>query len=308
VTEIRPARPDELPALTTIAGDEERNAATAAYLTGLLESGASRREWCLVADPGTGIAAGNIVLWAPPGRDVPTDFVLFEPVDAGTAEALLAAAGDLARGLGAGRQAHVLDQPAAAPQFQRDPDFRGKVLSAAGFGLDRDGRRFSWSAAAGVPATDPRLSWRSLAELGNQPFVDFIEDALRDTADAIFRAEIEEHGVRGAAELNFADCLGFDHQPEWFEIGYAADGSPAALSLAANNGVVPIVALIAVSSAHRGQGFATAALARCTQVLAGTGATAIRGDCDVANTAMARAFERCGYDNFANRTMWSRLL
>lgn len=308
MTVIRPARTHEIPALTTVAGDDERNAATAAYLEKLLDVGCTRPEWCLVAEAADGTLRGNVVLWSPPGRDLPMDIVLFEPHDAALGAELLAAAGDLARSLGAEDQGHVLDQPAQAPQFQRDPQLRADLLSAAGFTLDRDGCRFKWGPDSAVPSQDQRLTWKSLADLGEEPFVDLLQDALSQTADAIFQAEVADHGLRAAAELNFQECLEYEHKPEWYEIGFTTDGSPAALVLAARNATFPVIALIGVASGHRGQGFATAAVARGTQTLAGEGATEVRGDCDAANIGMFKAFQRCGFDNFADRQMYARAL
>lgn len=308
MTDVRVAQADEIPTLVEVPGDPTRNAATADYLAGLLTSGCTRPEWCLVAVGAEGRPTGSIVLWTAPGRSVPMDFVLFEAPDAAVGAALLAAAGGLARDLGAERQGHVLDSPAQAPQFQRDPEFREKMLVEAGFTLDRDGCRFSWTAADPLPAQDPRLTWQSLATLGEAPFVDLLTDAFADTADSIFQAEIAEHGRRGAAELNLRECLEFDHEPQWFEIGFDASGTPAALSLPARNAVFPIVSLIGVATAHRGKGFATAAVARATQTLANAGATEIRGDCDRANVAMYHAFQRAGYTNFADRKMFDRTL
>ena len=47
---VRPARANEIPALTTFPDDSERNASTAAYLELLLAKECTRPEWCLVAD------------------------------------------------------------------------------------------------------------------------------------------------------------------------------------------------------------------------------------------------------------------
>ena len=80
---FRTACPGELPALTTYPDDDERNAATAAYLSGLLASGCTRPEWCLVAER-DGRLIGNVVLWTMPGRTVPMDIVLLEPGDPDT--------------------------------------------------------------------------------------------------------------------------------------------------------------------------------------------------------------------------------
>ncbi|MEU5665559.1 GNAT family N-acetyltransferase [Streptomyces longwoodensis] len=304
---LRTARPDELPALTTSSDDDERNAATAAYLTALLESGCTRPEWCFVAEQ-DGRLAGNVVLWTMPGRQVPTDIVLLEPGDPDTGRALLAHAAQQARDLGAEVQGHVLDTPAQAPQFQRDPQEREALLVGAGFTVARDGRRFAWTVGDPMPAQDRRLHWRSLADLGVEPFVDLLADTFTDTADSIFRAEIAEHGLRGAAERNVADMLEMDHRPGWFEIGYDAADQPVALSMPARTASSAVIGLVAVARAGRGRGYATAVVARGTYVLAEAGCGEIRGDCDAGNTAMAKAFQRAGYRNFAHRKMFTRPL
>jgi len=66
--------------------------------------------------------------------------------------------------------------------------------------------------------------------------------------------------------------------------------------------------MVGVATGHRGKGYATAVVARGTQILVAGGATEIRGDCDAANIAMFKAFQRCGYANFANRKMFRRPL
>ncbi|MEU3556029.1 GNAT family N-acetyltransferase [Streptomyces fragilis] len=304
---IRTARPDELPALTVFPGDGERNAATAAYLTGLLESGCTRPEWCLVAER-DGRLAGNVVLWTIPGRDVPMDLVLLEPGDADTGRALLTYAGRLARELGARTQGHVLDTPAQAPQFQRDPQLRETLLVGAGFTVARDGCRFAWTVGDPIPAQDERLHWRSLTDLGEEPFVELLADAFADTSDAIFQAEVAEHGLRGAAERNVADMLELDHRPGWFEIGYDAAETPVAISMPARTPGSAVIGLVAVARAGRGRGYAGAVVARGTHVLVDAGFGEIRGDCDAGNIGMCKAFRRAGYRNFANRKMFTRPL
>lgn len=304
---IRPAHPEELPSLTAYPNDEERNTVTAAYLTQLLHSGCTRPEWCLVAER-DGELVGNVVLWTMPGRAVPTDIVLLEPDDSETGSSLLEHAAELARSLGGETQGHVLDVPSQAPQFQRDPDLREQLLAANGFSVTRDGCRFLWQAGDPMPAEDHRLHWRSLADLGHEPFVDLLADAFSDTKDSVFLAEIAEHGLRGAAERNLADMLELDHQPDWFEIGYDQQGQPVAISLPARNPSSAVIGLVGVATAGRGHGYATAVVARGTQILVTNGATEIRGDCDANNIGMIKAFRRAGYRNFANRTMFSRTL
>lgn len=304
---VRPARPDELPALTTHPDDDERNTATAAYLSGLLESGCTRPEWCLVAER-EGRLVGNVVLWTVPGRAVPMDIVLLEPGDPDTGEALLAYAADQAREWGAHTQGHALDSPAQPPQFQRDPQQREKLLAEAGFTVARDGCRFRWTADEPVPPQDERLHWRSLADLGATPFVELLADTFTDTKDSIFQVEIAEHGVRGAAERNVAEMLELDHRPGWYEIGYEAAGTPVAISMPARTPTSAVIGLVAVARIGRGRRYATGVVARGTRVLLDAGATEIRGDCDAGNIGMFKAFQRAGYRNFANRKMFTRRL
>jgi RimJ/RimL family protein N-acetyltransferase len=307
VLTIRPARPEELPALTTYPNDDERNAATSAYLAGLLDSGCTQPAWCLVAER-EGTLVGNVVLWTVPGRPTPMDLVLLEPGDDESGAALLARAAELARSLGAQTQGHVLDTPSQAPQFQRDPQRREQLLVGQGFSVVRDGCRFLWQAGDPLPAQDERLHWRSLAELGAELFVDLLADAFSDTRDSIFLAEIAEHGLRGAAERNLADMREMDHKPEWFEIGYDRQARPVAASLPARTPSSAVIGLVAIATAGRGHSYATAVVARGTRILTADGATEIRGDCDAGNTAMFKAFQRAGYRNFANRRMFSRPL
>jgi RimJ/RimL family protein N-acetyltransferase len=307
VPSIRAARPEELPALTAYPNDDERNSATAGYLSGLLDSGCTRPAWCLVAERNDELV-GNVVLWTIPGHPVPMDLVLLEPGDDQTATALLTHAAELARSLGAQSQGHVLDTPSQAPQFQRDPRRREQLLAAHGFSVTRDGRRFVWQAGDPVPAQDDRLHWRSLAELGEEPFVDLLADTFTDTRDSIFLAEIAEHGLRGAAERNLAEMLELNHERDWFEIGYDQQDRPVAISLPARTPSSAVIGLVAVATAGRGHGYATAVVARGTKILVTAGATEIRGDCDTGNIGMSKAFQRAGYHNFANRRMFSRPL
>ncbi|EPH44668.1 GNAT family N-acetyltransferase [Streptomyces aurantiacus] len=310
MTLIRSARPHELPALFELPEDPERNAATRAYLGQLLDSKCTRPEWCLVAEDGAGQVTGSVVLWTVPGQDVPYAFVLFEaPADQdATGAALLDAAVTRARALGADELEHVVDSPAQEPQFQQDPERRAELLRRSGFRVIRDGRRFRLRVPGELPADDPRLTFRSLAGLGPEPFIDLLEQLLAETADARLAADVQEYGARRAAEKIFELTASMRHEPQWWEIGYDADGSPAVISLPAENPSVPVIGFIGVAPAHRGKGYAASAVVRGTRILAANGAEEIRGDCDAANTAMAKAFTRAGYENFADRLEFHRSL
>ncbi|MEU6758498.1 GNAT family N-acetyltransferase [Streptomyces sp. NPDC046685] len=309
MTLIRTARPDELPALFEHPDDTERNDAARAYLGELLEARCTRPEWCLVAEDG-GRLVGSVVLWTLPGQEVPYAFVLFEAA-AGAERAgadLLEAAAAAARGLGAQELEHVVDSPAQEPQFQREPKRREELLSGSGFQVIRDGRRFRLRVPGELPADDPRLTFRSLTDLGRGPFVDLLEELLVDTADARLTDGVRVHGARGAAERLFEDMTELTYEPDWWEIGYDAAGAPAVISLPARNPSAHVIGFVGVAPAHRGNGYAASVVVRGTRILAAHGATEIRGDCDAANTAMAKAFGKAGYENFADRLEFSRAL
>jgi len=306
LTEIRTARAEEIPNLTTMDGQVERNEATAAYLTGLLANGCTRPEWCFVAEK-DGELVGNMVLWTAPGKDVPTDFVLFDAPwdDPELGLRILRHGFAAAKELGATELSHMLDMPAQAPQFQDEPEARQALYREAGLSLARDGNRFQWLAGSEVPAQDPRLTWRSLAEIGREPFVDLLEKLLADTGDALLQADVEKLGLRGAAELVLDDMSSMRHEPEWFELGYDENGSAAVVSLPAHNPSFAVIGFVGVSPDHRGKGYSASIVARGTQILVANGATEIRGDCDAGNVAMYKGFERAGYVNFANRRAYS---
>ncbi|MFC6018935.1 GNAT family N-acetyltransferase [Plantactinospora solaniradicis] len=311
MTTIRTAHPDEIPALVQYPDDAERNDATRAYLTDLLGKGCTRPQWCLVAQDGDRLV-GSVVLWSLPGGEAPTDVVLLEAPwgdpELATGLGLLTEAATVARAHGATRLGHAIDSPAQAPQFQRDRERRIDLLSRSGFAVARDGRRFRWLAGAELPAQDPRLHFRSLAELGPDPFVDLLEALLADTADARLGADVRAHGPRRAAELLFEETAELDHEPQWWEIGYDADGSPAVVSLPASNPSFPVIGFVGVAPDHRGRGYSRSVVARGTRILVENGATEIRGDCDVENIAMYKGFQRAGYDNFADRLEFARSL
>lgn len=307
---IRTARATEIPSLTVYPGEDARNASRAAYLTMLFDKKCSSPEWCFVAEGADGTPIGNIVLWTRPGGDTPTDFVLFDAPwddpDLTVARALLAHASTEAKNLGADHLAHVVDSPAAEPQYQVEPEKRWALLAEEGFHLDRDGHRFRWLEGTPIPAEDTRLTWRTLPELGEAAFVDLFEKILSDTKDSFFLADIAKLGLRGAAELLMSDMNEFEHEPHWYELGFDASGEAVAASLPARNPAFPVIGFVGVAPAGRGKGYSTAVVIRGTHILADAGATDIRGDCDAGNIGMYKGFLRAGYDNFADRKAYSR--
>lgn len=306
---IRTARLDEIPSLYTTR-DDKRNAEAAAALTKLLQVGCVKPEWCFLAE-GDGRVTGSIALWTRPRHDTPTDFVLLDTDWERTpeiAQALLDHALAAARELGANALGHVVDTSFTEPQLQTHPEIRHDLLIRRGFNITRDGRRWEWRAGDGIPHPDDRLTWRGLPELGAEPFLTLLADLLTDTKDALLQADVDKLGLRGAAEELWQDSLDMEHEAAWYELGFAADGTAAVVSLPSRNPTTAVIGFVGVAPQHRGNGYSASVIARSTRILVAAGAELIRGDCDTANVAMARGFERGGYRNFVNRKEYSKKL
>jgi RimJ/RimL family protein N-acetyltransferase len=78
--------------------------------------------------------------------------------------------------------------------------------------------------------------------------------------------------------------------------------------MAARNPSTAVVAYDGVVPAYRGRGIASVLVRRGTEHLLASGACDIRDDCDRDNPAMVKAFERAGFEQFARRRTFERLL
>jgi RimJ/RimL family protein N-acetyltransferase len=267
------------------------------YLETLLEQRCTRPEWMVVD------GHSRAVLWTLPGGEVPSHVVLieteWEDPELRAGRALMTRVHELAARLGAEELGHTIDSPPVAPQHQEHPEARIALLEATGYALVRDGLRWLLTAPETVAADGP-LTFRTLPDVGEDAFVDAIAATFTGTPDAELTLDIESHGAREAARRYLEDHKALDHRPEWFELGYAGE-ELAGVIMGARNPTSAVVAYVGVVPEQRGRGYAPALVRRGTQRLAAAGATEIRGDCDRDNVAMAKAFERAGYVQFARR-------
>jgi ribosomal protein S18 acetylase RimI-like enzyme len=297
------ALPSRSEFLEVTAGSPHQ-AELAAYLDTLLEQRCTRPEWWVV-DGGSRAA-----LWSLPGADVPSHVVLVETDWADPAlaagRALMARVHELAASLGAEELGHVVDSPPVATQYQEHPEARVALLEAMGYELVRDGLRWLLTSPSAEPGDGP-LTFRPLADVGEDAFVDAIAATFEGTPDAELGHDVEEHGAREAAGRYLADHESLDHEPDWFELGFAGE-ELAGVIMGARNPTSAVIAYVGVVPAQRGRGFAAPLVRRATARLAAAGATEIRGDSDRDNVAMAKAFERAGYAQFARRRSFRRAL
>lgn len=298
---LRSISSDEI-SLVSSGETAEKTASLREYLDSQLDAGSIRLEWCFVAER-DGKLVGSVALYALPGADAPASIALLEaPWDELAAgPELLRLVATKAAELGATELEHSLDAPPSEPRFQYHPVEREQALLSAGFRLLRDGMRWRWTSESPIPPQDDRLTFRPLPEVGREIFVDVLGRTMEGTADTDLMDGIAKYGLRGAGEWIFDLMAKFDHRDEWYEIGFAPDGSPAAVSMPARNPSEAVIGHVGVVPEHRRRGYATAVVARGVAVLAGAGATSIAGDCDAANTGIAHAFAANGFDNFVNR-------
>jgi ribosomal protein S18 acetylase RimI-like enzyme len=282
------------------------------YAESLLQGRFTKPDWCLL-----GLEAGKPVaraaLWALPGQAVPTDIVLIEAdwsdKDLSAGQALLTQVHELAGGLGADALTHHVDSPPGAPQYQENEEARIRLLVESGYELLRDGLRwrYSGSSAQGTSPAPP-LVFRTLPDVGEDAFVAALASTYRGTRDSWITRSIEEHGPHGAAQADFHDYQGMEHLPEWWELAYTDDGALAGVIMAARNPSSAVIAFVGVVPEQRGRGLAQRLVRRGTEQLLESGVDEIRGDCDLDNVGMVKAFERAGYEQFARRRSYQRAI
>jgi ribosomal protein S18 acetylase RimI-like enzyme len=282
------------------------------YAESLLQGRFTKPEWCLL-----GLKAGKPVaraaLWALPGQAVPTDTVLIDAdwsdQDLSVGQALLTQVHELAGGLGAHALTHHVDSPPGAPQYQENEEARIRLLVESGYELLRDGLRWRYSGASAHEASPARaLAFRALPDVGEDAFVDALASTYQGTRDSWITRGIEEHGPHGAARADFLDYQGMEHLPEWWELAYTDDGALAGVIMVARNPSSAVIAFVGVVPEQRGRGLAQQLVRRGTEQLLESGTDEIRGDCDLDNVGMVKAFERAGYEQFARRRSYQRAI
>jgi ribosomal protein S18 acetylase RimI-like enzyme len=295
---------ERVSAFMDVTAGSPHQAELAAYLDTLVEQRCTRPEWWVVGD------RSRAALWSLPGVEVPSHVVLIEAdwtdpqLVAG--RELMARVHELAASVGADELGHVVDSPPVPSQYQEHPEARVALLEATGYELLRDGLRWLLSSPR-AEARDGPLTFRTIADVGEEAFVDAIGATFVGTADDELTRDIEERGPREAARQYLEDHKSLEHRPEWFELGYSGE-ELAGVIMGARNPTSAVIAYVGVVPEQRGRGLAAPLVRRGTERLAAAGATEIRGDCDRDNVAMVKAFERAGYAQFARRRSYRHSL
>jgi hypothetical protein len=188
------------------------------YADSLLRQGCTRPAWCVVGLE-AGVPVARAALWSTPDRSIPTDVVLIEvnwgDRDLADGMALLNQLHERARALGADVLMHSVDAPPRAPQHQEDEEARIRFLKGSGYELLWAGLPWSFTAStARGPAEDPSLAFRSLAEVGEDAFVETMASTYEGTRDSWLILNVNERGGLEAARSDFRDYQEMHHQPD----------------------------------------------------------------------------------------------
>ena len=302
---IRPAGNDELERFVEAAGLPDHQGEIRQYLRNMFAAGSMRPEWCFLAEDGDR-PVGRVAFWTLPGMQEPFALVLLD-VDwegdyAAVGTHLLEGILDEARALGAEKIEHVVDDPPIRPQFQHHAESRIRILESVGFTLRRETSRFERRETE-VPAWRGRLTFRTLDEVGENPFVEAIATVSEGTLDREIREVGQRLGAQRAAREFFEDARRVTHDTSWWRLAYAPNGELAGLVMPAAPPGFLTIFYVGVVSDMRGRRYVDDLLAAGTATLleANRDEKPLIADTDVSNNPMAAAFERAGWRRFAGR-------
>ena len=271
------------------------------YLKRMVDQGAMRPEWCLVAEE-NGQWIGRGAAWTLPRVGTPLDLVLLDlPFeDQPLARRILQQFIPALRELGATDLGYVLDDPLQAPQWQYNAAERHDLLVGTGWTMIRETQRWERVGGDDVLPTQP-LVFRSLSEVGDEAFINVVEQISEDSLDRRIGSEREQYGPSEAARREFDDLQGMDYEPLWWELAYTPSGELVGMVMPAGSPTFGTIGYIGVVPEQRGHGYSDALLARGTATLRKAGYERLVCDTDVANVPMANAFRRANYTQFGTR-------
>jgi ribosomal protein S18 acetylase RimI-like enzyme len=272
------------------------------FVSATLAGGGTRPEWCRSASSvGAGLLAAHS-FWGRPPSDTPTLVDLLGHRDHAAATALLSH--DLDWLAVDAMDCQLVTGDDADEPLRRLRAAEGRVLADAGFELMVDRVRVEWlpSGDGGLRPARRSLTIRPADEFTADQLLALFAGVGDGSPDAHMIADRARLGRIGEARERLARCTAMRHTDDGFAIGVDPDGIAVGYVLATLvDGDRPVLAEIGVTESARGHRYVDQLLAHGTRLLAGNGATRIRGDVDVSNRPMRAAFSRAGYREFATR-------
>lgn len=276
---------------------------SARWVTGLLERGESRPEWCRTAwsEDGEPLAAHVLDSWSPEGDpgEVPTFVQLLGHTDAAAAAGLLTH--DLsafgARSVGA----RVVIDADASPELRALRETQPRVLEAAGFEHEVDRVRLLWPDGAAVPRRSGALTFQPAASFPPGTLERIFAEVGDGSVDHGMRTVRAKSGREQEAAQRLRHAWHRDHAEDWFVVGLDPSGKPVGFVQSAMDSDRAILAEIGVVESQRGRRHVDELLAYGTAIVLDAGVQTLVSDTDQENRAMRAAFARVGYVEFASR-------
>jgi RimJ/RimL family protein N-acetyltransferase len=185
---------------------------------------------------------------------------------------------------------------ASPPLTEQERLQRAELLEQAGFTLTMQGLRWEWLPDAPPPSGTGRLTFRTLAEVGEAAWNETERRVSLQSLDPTL--EPPPHTENAAAdELNRS----------WWQLGYDEGGELVGLIKPSliDGGRNAVIEFIGVVPERRGHGYVDDLLAQGLTTLQAAGRGRIRADTHIQNVPMQRAFQRAGFRNFATRRVYN---
>ena len=282
------------------------DASTTAFLMGLDEAedpqnqlerslavGSVRPEWCWLARDASGAIAARHNWWARSGSPLPMGLDLVSAEDHEAAVALVVYARDQLGVLEARSEITVPTHRGDDPSAIRAPLVA--VLEDTGFEFQVARVTVEWRCSSPLRTGPHGLTFRPARDLGDDQLLSLFVAVGADSLDHGMVADRARLGADGEARQRLAAVRSHAGEPDWFSVGFTAQGEPVGYVVPGLSGGVPIVGEIGVAIAHRGRGYVDDLLAWATGVLMTSGAERIVADTDRANGPMRAAFRRADY-------------
>lgn len=203
---------------------------------------------------------------------------------------------------GAQRVVAQVSSPWATANAQR------QVYEGAGFRLHQAKSSFVFTMPTTPVIVPDRLTYHTLAEVGEAVFIDAVQRASVQTLDREDQMAIAQVGLQQMA-ANYFTLLQNEHwayHPNWWQVAYAADGTlvgfvqPLLFRATPQTGTIGYIGVVPEQRGHR---YVDDLLAKAQRILQEAAVLDMYCDTDSENFPMIGAFQRAGYQD--NGTNWT---
>lgn len=177
---------------------------------------------------------------------------------------------------------------------------RKAIFGALGIPIIQDKMGFVCHQWNHQPIHPEWLHFKSLADIGEETFVQAIQLVSQETLDRQDLMMISRLGAGPAAVEYFRQLKEMDCQPEWWQLAYDDDQQLIGLVVAQqlqSDEAKGVINYLGVVPPLRGQGFGYDLLQKGLHALFEAGVTEVIADVDANNEPLVRALYRAGFEH-----------